>query len=123
MKDPAIKAIIEQISYNVLDILTRKNMWDVAYQVLCRFEGTLETFVKSRVSKASGVFEHRYYLTPRLIILTFSYDLMEIYQNEHYFVLKYRGSFLRACGAYDALVKREIQISHLFLVIGNIFVQ
>lgn len=52
MKDLPLKAIIEQVSYNVLDFLTRQDMWSVAYQVLVRFEGTLDSFVRSRVSSA-----------------------------------------------------------------------
>lgn len=50
MKDPATKSVIEQISYNVLDFLTRQRMWNLAYQLLLKFEDTLDTFVKSRVS-------------------------------------------------------------------------
>lgn len=61
MKDPAIKAIVEQISYNVVNFMTRQNMWSGAYKVLRRFEGTLETFVRSRVSLASEWLALLYY--------------------------------------------------------------
>lgn len=53
MNDRQFKAVIELISYNVLPFLTRKNMYNVAYQVLLRFEDDLDSLVRSRVSSLS----------------------------------------------------------------------
>lgn len=50
MMDQHLKKIIEQISYNVLDILTRENKWEEAGLILNRFSTVLDDIVKARVS-------------------------------------------------------------------------
>lgn len=50
INDSAAKTVIEQISYNILSFMTRKDMFNMAYQILLRFENSLDTFLRSRVN-------------------------------------------------------------------------
>lgn len=50
MEDLDLKKIIEQISYNVLDILTRNDKWEAAGLIVNKFSTDLDDFVKARVS-------------------------------------------------------------------------
>lgn len=51
MKDVDLKKIIQQISYNVLNILTTEHeKWEAAGLILNKFATDLDNFVKARVS-------------------------------------------------------------------------
>lgn len=49
LEDPGIKHLLEMLSYNVMDYLTRKYMWGFASRILAWFENNLDSFVGCEV--------------------------------------------------------------------------
>lgn len=50
MRDRQLKSVVEQISYNIMDLLTFSDEWVAAGIVLSKFVNTLDSFVRARVS-------------------------------------------------------------------------